>query len=139
MRKTGLKQQNEEFEETGEEICKIEKQKQKQKHTHIVTGWEMQETIEEKWKSELEEKSENNSINRNKQKCGKTRRELYGAMAYNLDYIGLLIYISDKQWRIALIKKYVTIVRSGAHSLLATWVHEKKRQAHWTALLILAP
>ena len=33
-------------------------------------------------------KSENNFINCNKQKCGKTRRELNGAMPYN--NIGLL-------------------------------------------------
>ena len=39
-------------------------------------------------------KSDNNFNNRNKQKCGKTRRELNGAMAckFNINYIGLLIY-----------------------------------------------
>ena len=38
----------------------------------------------------------------------------------NIDYIGLLICINDKQRRIALIKKNVTIVRAGVHSLLET-------------------
>ena len=36
-------------------------------------------------------------------KCGQTRRKVNGTMPYNIDYIGLLIYINDKQCRITLI------------------------------------
>ena len=59
--------------ETDEEICKIEIKNKTKIKPNIVTGWEMQETIEEEWKSKLEEKSENNFINRNKQKCGQKK------------------------------------------------------------------
>ena len=47
-------------------------------------------------KEEIEEKSANNFISRNQQKCEKTRRGLNRAMPYNIDYTGLLIYINDK-------------------------------------------
>ena len=53
-------------------------------------------------------------------KCRKTRGKLNGAMPYNINYTGLLIYINDKQWKITFDKQYFTIVRSGVHSLLAT-------------------
>ena len=100
----------EEFEETDEEICKIGKK---------IAGSEMQETIEEEWKAETREKRERERERESKEevegekkkiifsilaKMWKTRRELsgarrelYGAKPYDINYIGLLIYINDKQ------------------------------------------
>ena len=80
----------------------------------------LQETIEEEWKSETQEKGRKKRVGKEelrkkvkiilliviKHKCGKTRRELNGIMPHNIYYIGLLIYINDihVQWRITLIK-----------------------------------
>ena len=46
------------------------------------------------------------SIKKFSKKCGKTRREVNGAIPYtcNIAYIDLLIYINHKQWRITSIK-----------------------------------
>ena len=75
-----------------------------QNRKNIANEWEMQEKIEKEWKHERKggkregkEKLKKKvkiilSLVLNKQKCGKTRRELHGAMPYNTDYKGLLIY-----------------------------------------------
>ena len=49
------------------------------------------------------------------------RRELNGAMPYNIDFIGLLIYLNGKQWRITLIKN-----NAGRGSLCNKGIGRKK-------------
>ena len=56
---------------------------------------------------------------------GKTKWD--HSLQYRL-YRPMYRYINDKLWRITLIKRYFTIVRSGVDSLLTTRVHEKQAQ-----------